>query len=254
MRFEIQRADFWKRISAFLFDLIMIGIVIVGAATLMSVIFRYDEHMSAVEQIEQSYADKYGINTDISAEEFDALTDEQKALYDACEAERQQDENLMIGYNILMTTSITIASVSILVGFLIMELIVPIFFGNGQTLGKKAFGLGVVHTNGVRMKGQAHFVRVIVGKCVIEAMIPVYIVLMILFGNLGIVGTVVLVLIGILQIFTVASTRTRSAIHDLISDTVVVDLGSQMVFENVDELVAYKTRIHAEDVNRKREY
>ena len=254
MRFEIQRADFWKRISAFLFDIIMIGIVIVGVATALSAIFRYDEHMQAVETIENEYVQKYGINPDLSAEEFDALPEEEKAKYEACEAERQKDEDLIYGYNLLMTTSITIASISVLIGFIIMELIVPVFFKNGQTLGKKAFGLGVVHTNGVRLKGQAHFIRVIVGKCLIEAMIPVYIVLMILFGNLGIVGTVVLVLMLGLQIFAVASTRTRSAIHDLISDTVVVDLGSQMIFENVDELMAYKTRIHEEEVKRKREY
>jgi uncharacterized RDD family membrane protein YckC len=254
MRFEIQRADFWKRISAFLFDLIMIGIVIVGVATAMSAIFRYDEHMQAVETIENEYVVKYGINPNLSAEEYEALTDEQKAVYEACEAERQKDPDLIYGYNLLMTTAIAISSVSILLGFVIMELIIPIFFKNGQTLGKKAFGLGVVHTNGVRLKGQAHFIRVIVGKCLIEAMVPVYIVLMIIFGNLGIVGTVVLLLMLILQIFVVASTRTRSAIHDLISDTVVVDLGSQLVFENVDELMAYKTRIHEEEVNNRREY
>lgn len=254
MRFEIQRADFWKRISAFLFDLIMIGIVIVGAATVMSAIFKYDEHSKAVEMIENEYVEKYGIKTDISAEEFEALSDEEKAKYDACEAERQKDPDLIYGYNLLMTTAIAITSVSLLIGFVIMEFIVPIFFKNGQTLGKKAFGLGVVHTNGVRLKGQAHFIRVIVGKCVIEAMVPVYIVLMILFGNLGIVGTVVLVLMLILQIFTIASTGTRSAIHDLVSDTVVVDLNSQLIFENVDELMAYKTRIHEEEVKNKREY
>ena len=252
MRFEIQRADFWKRISAFLFDFIMIGIVIVGAAAILSWVFRYDEHLAAVQHIENEYVEKYGINPNLSNEEYEALSEEQKAIYAACDEARQKDPNLITGYDILITTAIAIASVSILLGFVAMELVVPMFFKNGQTLGKKVFGLGVVHTNGVRFRGQAHFVRVIVGKCVIEAMIPVYILIMILFGNLGIVGTVVLVLILGLQIFTVATTRTRSAIHDLISDTVVVDLNSQMVFENVEELMEDKTRLHAEEVKKQK--
>lgn len=251
MRFEIQKADFWKRISAYLFDLIMIGIVIVGVATAMSAILKYDKYLDIVEQIENEYVEKFGINPNLSNDEYNALSDEEKAVYQACEAERQKDERLVIGYNIIINFALAIASVSILLGFVIMELIVPIFFKNGQTLGKKAFGLGVVHSNGVRMRGQAHFVRSIIGKCIIEAMVPTYLVLMIIFGNLGIVGTVVLVLLLGLQIFTLATTRNRSSIHDLISDTVVVDLASQTVFESVEELMDYKTRIHAEEVSKK---
>ena len=251
MRFEIQKADFWKRISAYLFDLIMIGIVIVGVATAMSAILKYDKYLDIVEQVENEYVEKFGINPNLSNDEYNALSDEEKAVYQACEAERQKDERLVIGYNIIINFALAIASVSILLGFVIMELIVPIFFKNGQTLGKKAFGLGVVHSNGVRMRGQAHFVRSIIGKCIIEAMVPTYLVLMIIFGNLGIVGTVVLVLLLGLQIFTLATTRNRSSIHDLISDTVVVDLASQTVFESVEELMDYKTRIHAEEVSKK---
>lgn len=251
MRFEIQRADFWKRISAFLFDFIMLGIVVVGVATLLSVVFNYDYYADIANEVEAEYAERYGIDPNISSEDFNALTEEQKAPYIACDEARQKDERLIIAYNIMMNLVLLIVSVSILVGFLIMEFAVPLFFKNGQTLGKKAFGLGVVHTNGVRLKGQAHFIRSVIGKCVIEVMVPVYIFLMILFGNLGIVGTAVLVLLFILEIFVIATTKTRSAIHDLISDCVVVDFSSQMVFENADELMEYKTRIHAEEVNKK---
>ena len=251
MRFEIQRADFWKRISAFLFDIIMIGVVIVGVATALSAVFKYDSYLDIVESIEQEYVEKYGLNPDLTDEEYAALPDAEKAVYEQCEAERQKDERLIIGYNIIINLAITITSTSILIGYVLMEFVVPIFFKNGQTLGKKAFGLGVVHSNGVRFKGQAHFIRSIIGKCVIEALVPAYLIIMIIFGNLGIVGAIVLVLLLILQLFTVATTRNRTAIHDLIADAIVVDLASQMVFDNVDELMAYKTRIHAEEVSKK---
>lgn len=251
MRFELQRADFWKRISAFLFDIIIFGILLMGVATAMSAILDYDKYLDIVEQVEMEYVEKYGINPDITDEEFAALTDEEKEPYLECDRKRQQDERLIIAYNILIDFAVAIISVSILVASVVLELVVPIFLKNGQTLGKKIFGLAVIHTNGVRLRGQAHFIRSIIGKCAMETMIPAYLILMVLFGNLGIVGAAVLGLILILQIAVIASTKTRSAIHDLISDTVVVDFQSQMIFENADELIAYKTRLHEEEVNKK---
>ena len=250
MRFEVQRADFWKRISAFLFDIIMIGIIVVGSAYLLSVIFKYDYYADIASEVEAEYVEKYGINPNISSTEYEALTDEQKAVYIACDEARQNDERLIVAYDIMMNLALLITSVSILIAYLIMEFAVPMLFGNGQTLGKKAFGLAVMHSNGVRLRGQAHFVRSVIGKGVIETMVPVYFVLMIIFGNLGLMGTVALLLLLALQIYTLAATKHRSAIHDLISDTVVVDYASQLIFENVDELMAYKTKIHEEEVNR----
>ena len=251
MRFEIQRADFWKRISAFLFDLIILGIVVVGVATALSAIFNFSQYVEIVDQVEAEYVEKYGLDPDITNEEFEKLTDEEKTPYIECDKARQQDERLIIAYNIMLNLSLLISSLSILIGYLVTEFAIPLFFKNGQTLGKKAFGLAVIHTSGVRLRGQAHFIRTVIGKCVIEAMVPAYLVIMTLFGGLGIVGLAVLVLIGILEIVCMARTRTRSTIHDLIADTVVVDMASQMVFENTDELIAYKARIHEEMANKK---
>lgn len=251
MRFELQRADFWKRISAFLFDIMMILIIIVSAALLMSTIFKYDKYVDVVEQIENEYVEKYGINPDITKEEFAALSEEEKGVYYACDEERMQDPRLLASYNMLSSLKFVIPSVSILIAYVILELVVPIFFKNGQTLGKKAFGIGVMHTNGVRMRGQAHFIRSIIGKCLIEALVPFYFVMMIFNGKLGpVLGLVMIGLMLVLQIFAVASTRTRSSIHDLISDTVVVDLSSQMIFDTYEDLMEYKTRIHEEEANK----
>ena len=81
MRFELQRADFWKRISAFLFDIIIFGILLMGVATAMSAILDYDKYLDIVEQVEMEYVEKYGINPDITDEEFAALTDEEKEVH-----------------------------------------------------------------------------------------------------------------------------------------------------------------------------
>ena len=57
-------------------------------------------------------------------------------------------------------------------------------------------------------------------------------------------------LLIVLQIFALITSRSRSAIHDLISDAVVVDLASQQVFDTLDDLMAYKNKIHEEMVSK----
>ena len=86
-----------------------------------------------------------------------------------------------------------------------------------------------------------------------ETMVPIYLFIMFFFGSIGILGPLVIILLLGLNVFTVFYTKTRSTIHDLVSDTVVVDMASQMIFESEEELIAYKTKIHEEEVN-KREY
>ena len=127
-----------------------------------------------------------------------------------------------------------------------MEFVVPLLFKNGQTLGKKIFGLAVVRSNSVKATGPAMFIRAIIGKCTMETMVPICILIMIVSGKLGSIGLIVLALIAILQAAMMISTRTNSCIHDLISDTVVVDYASQRIFESNEELLEAKKKAHLE--------
>ena len=250
MGFELQKADIWKRISAFMFDSVMIIMAAVGLAAIFSLFLNYSEHYDNLQAAETEYSEKYGIDLDISAAEYDALSDEEKQKYEQADAEFAKDERAIYAYNMLLNLSLIVLTISLLLAFIVLELVIPIFLGHGRTLGKKIFGLAVMRTNGVKIGGQAHFIRAIIGKYTMETMVPVYILLMILFGTLGVIGTGLLLLFLALEIFTMCYTKTRSTIHDLVSDCVVVDMASQMIFENEDELMAYKTRIHEEMANQ----
>ena len=250
MRFDIQKADFWKRLSAFMFDALMLFMLAIGVAAVLSTCLSYNKHAEAMVDIESEYAEKYNINLNLTPEEYEKLSDEEKAVFDAANSEFEKDERAIYAYNMLINLTLISLSMSLLVSFIILELVVPVFFKHGRTLGKKIFGLAVIRTNGVKISGQAHFIRSIIGKYTMETMVPIYILLMILFGNLGFIGTVMLVLMLGREIFTVCYTRTRSTIHDLISDTVVVDMASQMIFESEEELIAYKTALHEEEAKR----
>ena len=149
---------------------------------------------------------------------------------------------------------LTITAVSILLGFVATEFVVPLLLGNGQTLGKKIFGIGVIRSDGVKVTTLQVFVRGVLGKCTVEALVPVFVFIMIILRVTGIVGIAILAGLALSQIVLLISTRERTPIHDMMAGTVAVDLASQMIFDSTEELLEYKQRIHAAIVNDSKEH
>ena len=146
----------------------------------------------------------------------------------------------------MMNLSLVITSLSLLFSCLVLEFMVPMYFGNGQTLGKKIFSIGVMSTNGIRVRTLQMFIRTVLGKYTIELMIPVLVGTLSFFGSLGIYGTMLILCLGIGQLILLGLTRTNALIHDLLAGTVVIDMPSQMIFENEKDLLAYTNRVKAE--------
>jgi len=69
-------------------------------------------------------------------------------------------------------------------------------------------------------------------------------------GGPGILGFVMVLLLLIGQIVMVAVTKTNSMIHDMVSDCVVVDMASQMIFETEEAMIEYKKAKAAEEAAR----
>ncbi len=113
-----------------------------------------------------------------------------------------------------------------------LEFVVPLFLKNGQTLGKKIFGIAVMRTDGIRISPLILLIRTLLGKYTIETMTPILVVFLTVFAGLGYIGLVALAGLALLQILLMAFTKTNSAIHDVLARTVVVDLASQMIFDD----------------------
>lgn len=246
MHLDIQKANMWKRISAGLLDLILLSVEVAFLAMLLSSLLGFDRYNDALDDCYRKYEVAYGISFDITMDDYNAMTQEQIDLYSQAYEDFSNDADAVYNFNMIVRLTITIASVSILLGFLALEFAVPLLFKDGRTLGKRIFGIGVVRTHGVRVNALALFIRTFLGKFAIETMIPVLIVLMIIWGTIGIVGPLVVVGIGLLQIILLATSQTHSLIHDRLSDTVVVDMESQMIFDSEDDLIEYTKRLHAE--------
>ena len=236
----------WKRISAFLFDGILLGIVAVLFALGLSWLLGYDGYAARVDAAYARYGQEYGVNLRLSSLEYEAMSEDEKANLQAAYDALNADEEARKALGLMMEMTLLICSFGILLGFVAMEFVIPLLLKNGQTLGKKIFSLGVMHTSGIRLSGPMLFARVILGKYAIETMVPVYILLMIFFGAIGVVGPLVLLLLLILEAVVMIATHTNSAIHDLLAKTVTIDFASQMIFETQEDLIAYKAKIHAE--------
>ncbi len=248
--YDLQKASMWKRISAYLFDMILLGIVAVLCMLGLSAIFGYDGYSDTVNAAYDTYSQQYGVDLRMSSSEYEQLDDDTRARTDEALRAMNNDVQSRKALNMMMQLSLLIVSFGLLVGYIIMEFVVPMLFKNGQTLGKKIFGVAVMHTSFIKISGPMLFARTILGKFAIETMVPVYIILMMFFGAIGVVGPAVLILLGVLQLAVLIFTHTNSAIHDLLSKTVTVDLASQKIFENEEELTQWKARMHAEKVQK----
>lgn len=250
MHTGLQKASLWKRCGAWLLDGILLSVLVVGVAFLLSSLLGYDTYNKTLEDAYAKYETAYGVTFDISEETYVLLSEQEKQNYDAAYQALTADEDAMHAYQMVINLMLVIVSVSLLLSILILEFVVPLLFGNGQTVGKKIFALGLMHTDGIRISRIQLFARALLGKYTIETMIPVYVLLMIFWGTMGVAGSVILLVLAAVQIILLIVTRTNSAIHDLLANTVVIDLSSQWIFDSREALLEYQKQQHAEQVAR----
>lgn len=243
---DLQKASMWKRCSAALFDVILLCIVIVLFAWMMSTALGFDGHSATLDACYAKYEEAYGVNLRLSLAEYEALGEAELGQLNAAYDALASDETAVYAYNMMMQLTLVVTSLSILLGYMVMEFTIPMCLGNGQTLGKKIFAIGVMRQDGIRLNGTTLFIRTVLGKYTIETMIPVLMIIMIYFGSVGLIAPVIIGVIVVINIVMMIATRTNAAIHDGIAATVCVDLPSQMIFNTREDMIAYKTKLHAE--------
>ena len=247
---DLQKASFWKRISAGLFDVIVLAMVALGIATMLSWVLNVDTYSQAYSDAYHQYQTQYGVEFDINQEAFEALTSQQQETYHAAYRAFIADEAVLYNYNMIVNLWMLITTFSILIAVLALEFVIPLLLKNGQTLGKKIFGVALMRADGVKITNLQLFVRTVLGKFTIEIMIPVYILLMIAFDSIGIISVAILGGILVAELLTFVLSRTNNLIHDSIAVTVAVDMATQLIFETPEEKLEYIKRLHAEEASR----
>lgn len=250
MTHDIQKAGLWKRIAAGMLDGILLAVLSVGIAFLLGEFLGYDGYNTTLNESYAHYEEQYGIQFQITGEEYEKMLPEQKDAYDAAYDALIHDETAMHAYNMVLNLSLLITTGGIFGACLLLEFVLPLVLGNGQTVGKRVFGLGVVRVDSVRTTPVQLFVRTVLGKFTVEIMIPVYVILMIFFNTTGLGGTLLLGALLVAQILIMALTANNYLIHDLLAGTVVVDVASQMIFRDTQDLIDYKKKLSREQSDR----
>lgn len=248
--YDFQKASMWKRVSAALCDLVALGIVAVGLALLFSTLLGYDGRTARLEEISEAYESEYGVDFDITESDYEKLTEGEKAQFKLARDKFSADPEANYVYGVIVSLTFAILTLSILLASVLLEFVVPLLFGNGQTLGKKVFGVAVMREDCVRLSPLLLFTRALLGKYTVETMIPVLIILMMYWGIMGFLGTIILLCLLGFQLVLFFNTREHRAIHDKLSHTVVVDFASQMIFDSTEAMLAYKQRIHEAEAAR----
>ena len=250
MTADLQKAATTKRFAAALLDFILVTILVTGIAAVLAGVFGIDNHTAIMQARQTHFETEYNVKFDISAEDFEKLSEAAQKKYDEAYSALINDKDFIQAYNMQISITLLIATFSILIGILITELFIPMWLKNGQTLGKKIFGLALVRVDSVQLTNLQLFVRSVLGKFTIETMLPVYIILMIFFNAANIISLAILAFLIIGQIASLIVSKTNAAIHDHLAGTVVVDFASQRIFRTSEDLLAYTKEIHADRANR----
>lgn len=248
--FSIQKASAWNRISAAIFDLIMLLVVTVGVAFCLSAALGYQSYFDRLQARYTAIEEEYGVDFDIAFSEYENMPEDQKAQFIAADEAVRKDEEASYVYNMLFSLSLIILTFSILIAYLLLEFLVPLLLKNGQTLGKKVFSIAVMREDGVKVSALLLFVRTLLGKYTLETMLPVLIIVMLFFGITDIMGTMIILAIALIQIIMFLFSRTHAVIHDRLSHTLCVDINTQRIFETPEALMQYKNKLQAEKAEK----
>lgn len=264
---DIQKAGMWKRISAALLDIVVLIIIAEAFILLFSWMTGFSDHLKKYDALENELADiaeeyykEYGVDVELIAntEEFGKLSKEEqdayKVIVEAADKAFQKDSKVLEIYyeqndvlSDIISRLLIVITFPILISFTILEFAIPLIFKNGQTLGKKAFGIAVMRVDGIKVTPFMMFARGVLGKCTFGLLVPIYLIIMVIFSILDIrLGAIVLLAILIAQIVILFATKNRTPIHDMLAQTVTVDMSSQMIFDTPEERDEYYNRITSE--------
>lgn len=252
MDYEIQKAGLWQRMAAGFLDVILIITLAVGAAALISWLTGYETYSATLKDAYAKYSAQYNVDMEMTAEEYEALSETEKEAFKAASEKMSEamnnDADAVKAYTMIPALQGLIITGGILIAVMLLEFLVPMLLGNGQTVGKKAFSISVVRIDGVKMNNMQLFTRTLLGKFTVEIMLPVF-----LWLNWGLSGMLIpLAVMLIAQCVILIVTKNNYLLHDLMAGTVVVNHNSQRTFSSTEELLEHQKRAAAERAARQK--
>lgn len=220
---KLVKANLTKRAIAWLLDTILLVLVSVSLYSIVLEVTDYDDYAVQLENYYAQYEQMYDTSFDISEEEFYEMTNQEMENYEAAYNALMADENAMALYSKMIWMVLAMLGISSFLGYAALEFVIPMLLGRGQTVGKKIFSLSVVKVDGEDLGVVGLLLRTFVGKFLIETMFPVMMVVLMMFGSVGLVGPVLVLVLVVLEIVVMVRTQSNSMVHDLLANSVTVE-------------------------------
>lgn len=212
----------FRRFGAFIVDLCLVIVVTVLIALPLRGISGYATTSDSMNAIFDRIASKHGVDINMTNQQYNALPDEEKLAVDAALLEISEDEEAAELYTKTVRLLMIVVFSSLLVSVVLLELVLPLVFKNGQTIGKKLMRLKVERRDETPLNFVTMLLRSITGKFFIDYALPVFFFLSFVYANAGRTPLTGLLMLELGQIVCIVATKERRAIHDVIAGTRVV--------------------------------
>lgn len=215
--YEVYNGKMFSRIAALIVDLIIVLCIFVTIDILITKnvannVWQYDDKVSQYE----NYQIDYGIAHKDAEGNLIYVDDVENSTLEAFKS----DESVLALAQDITTLQIIQISFDLFVSEILVFFVLPLIFKNGQTLGKKLMRLGLVNSKGLKVANWAVFARFIIGIYAVESIISVLT-----------FSPVPLLLSFLIALFT----KKKTALHDLIAGTRVIDIDKTIIFETFEE-------------------
>ena len=237
---DFYKASPIKRFVAYMIDMILLLIITAGVVAGIFSKMNFNTYREELVSYYEKYEQQFGVDMSVSV---DTLSEEDQQKYvDALNALNSDEGALSVLSSIVKIAWLSLA-VGLLVAYIILEVMLPLIFKNGQTVGKKAMGLCVMHKEHVKVSVMQVIYRAIVGKYFVETLVPITMILLQLSRTLGTTAVLILSAIVMTQGFVVLMSQANCGIHDKLFKTMVADYEQQYIFDTLEEKRAYEQEL-----------
>lgn len=165
---------------------------------------------------------------------FDYYNTELISYYDRYEddiASILDDDAACESYNVVIKLLCFNIALGILIAYIISEVLIPLLLPNGESIGKRIFGITIMRIDERKIGVGTLLLRGLISKYLIETVPVVFITLYALFFSSYVYLIIIPIAIVVLNVSLVIFRRDHRALHDMIAGTVVLekDHYSQMV-------------------------
>lgn len=227
------KANMINRVAAFFLDFVLFVILVTGSLFITAKIANFDSHNDILhEQYREIGYEKFNEETN----EWYYISEDDENFNIVIE-KYKKNEIIQKEESYINSFVLNAPLLCIFIAMFIVEILLPLIFKNGQTLGMKCLKVAFISNNQIAVKPLQVFIRGLFGKIVLMGLIPFMGLFFAFFNpNGGLSGTLIIVLIYGIHFVMLFASKNKSSLSDMIGQMYAVDYNQTIFYKNIEEL------------------